>query len=103
MQCHPQPHSLRQATPRIVRTDRSGKPDRKVSRQKGFRYLRRNQDERTVTTVLTRTPAPVHPALGKCLRQRLIQRLADRELIQAGPSRITEPFHVNNNDRAVNS
>ena len=42
------------------------------------------------------------PALPESLDQRLIKPIADRELVQVGPGRITEPFHVNHHDRAVN-
>ena len=51
---------------------------------------------------LTQLSQPI-PLSAKASSQRLIQGLADRELVQVGPGRVTEPFHVNHHDRAVNS
>ena len=103
MQRHPQPHPFRRAAARVVPGDRCGKHPRKTSDQPGLRDLGRDQDERAVAPVLTDAASPADPALRESTSQRLIQRLADRELVQVGPGGVTEPFHIHHHDRAVNS
>ena len=82
--------------------DRCGEHPRKASDQAGLGNFGRDQDERAVAAVLAHAAVPADPASRERLSQRLIQGLADSELIQVGPGRVTEPFHVNHHDRAVN-
>ena len=65
-------------------------------------HIRRNQDEYTITAVLAHTVSPCDAASPEGLDHRFIEPVPDRELVQIGPGRITEPFHVNHHDRTVN-
>jgi len=102
VQRHPQPHLLWPGTSGVVPADRRRQPAWQAGDQVNLWYLWRNQDERAIAAILAHAAPPLDPAPPESLDQRVIESIADRELVQVGPVRITEPFHVNNHDRAMN-
>jgi hypothetical protein len=102
MQRHPQPDTLRGWVHLVVDLQVRQERLRQRFYQQAFWYLRRNQNEQTIATILMSAVLPPDPSTTERLPHRAVQASADRYLIRIGPGPMPETFNVNNNNRPVN-
>lgn len=100
MQRYPQPDPFLLGVSSIVPDQRLREVRRQSRDQPALRYHRRDEDP--IPAVFGYAASPADARAGEGLPRRLIHGIAHGQLVGVGPGRIAEPFHVNDQDGAVN-